>query len=311
MKPAYIKETIHNNKRRAVWHDYHSRCIYMITITALKGAPSFGSLRIAEPISESHIELTEAGKIIVEEILKTPVFHPEIKILEKVLMPDHFHILLFVTKPIRKHLGDIVQAMKAAMTARIRKTLGNPALSILEEGFHDRILTRRNQLSAIVNYIRENPRRLAVRRARPEFFRRVNGLDIGARRYAAYGNIYLLRNPFCEQVVVHRRDSEAEQAAKRERWLHAAANGGVLVSPFISPAEKAIRSEAEALDAKIILITNEAMPERYKPAAHDFALCEAGRLLIISLPMEISRAACLAMNTLAATISEGEAGEGM
>lgn len=305
MKPAYIKETIHSNKRRAVWHDYHSRCIYMITITAAKGAPSFGNLRIYEPISTSVIELTEAGKIIKEEIIKTPDFHPEIKIMEMAVMPDHFHVLIFVTKPTKKHLGEIVQAMKSVMTARIRKTLEMREKTIFEEGFHDRILKGKNQLSTIVNYIRENPRRLAVRRARPEYFRRVNGLQIGGRRYAAYGNIYLLRNPFCEQVVVHRCDTEADRAADRERWLYTASNGGVLVSPFISPAEKAIREEAEALNAKIILITNEPMPERYKPAAHDFALCEAGRMLIISAGFpgkELTRECCLAMNGLAAEI---------
>lgn len=276
----------------------------MITVAAVKGAPVFGNLRIKEPLSESYVELTEPGKIIKEEILKTPGFHPELKILEMAIMPDHFHVLVFVTRPIKKHLGDIVQAMKSAMTAGIRKKLGNISLSVFEEGFHDRILTGKNQLSTIINYIRENPRRLAVRRARPEFFRRVNGLEIGGRRYAAYGNIYLLRNPFREQVVVHRRDTEAERAANRERWLHTAANGGVLVSPFISPAEKAIRAEAESLNAKIIQITNEAMAERYKPAARDFALCEAGRLLIISMPSEISRTACMAMNALAAVVSE-------
>ena len=54
-----------------------------------------------------------------------------------------------------------------------------------------------------------------------------------------------------------------------------------------------------------ILITNEPMGERYKPSGHDFDLCEAGRLLIISanLPGTLSRQTCLAMNALAENIS--------
>ena len=68
------------------------------------------------------------------------------------------------------------------------------------------------------------------------------------------------------------------------------------------------RSVAETLDAKIILITHEAFKDRYKPAAHDFALCAEGRLLIISLGLpagtDISYPICSRMNDLAKTISE-------
>ena len=131
-------------------------------------------------------------------------------------------------------------------------------------------------------------------------------LRIGNRVYNAYGNLQLLDNPFREQVVVHRADSEATRRQNRELWLYTAANGGVLVSPFISPAEKAIRAEAESLGARIILVSPEPFCERYKPAVHDFQLCEQGRLLIVSSPTdccELDRAHCLAMNSLASTIA--------
>ena len=51
----------------------------------------------------------------------------------------------------------------------------------------------------------------------------------------------LLDNPFKEQVVVHRADSPEVRESNRRRWLYTAANGGVLVSPFISPDERGIR----------------------------------------------------------------------
>lgn len=74
------------------------------------------------------------------------------------------------------------------------------------------------------------------------------------------------------------------------------------MSPFISPAEKAVRTESEALGGRTILITNAPMHERYKPAAGDFTLCEQGRLLILSpadLDDTLTRRTCLTMNTLA------------
>lgn len=153
--------------------------------------------------------------------------------------------------------------------------------------------------------MKTNPYRLAVRREKPDFFRRINELTIGDRKFQAYGNLHLLANPFKEQVVVHRADSAAERERKRQEWLYNAANRGVLVSPFISPAEKAIRDEADDLDGRFILITSEKPGERYKPSGRNFALCEAGRLLLIFYPTDestLSRKTCRQMNALAAQI---------
>lgn len=155
-----------------------------------------------------------------------------------------------------------------------------------------------------------NPYRLAVRRANPDFFIRQNIISINGIACQAYGNIHLLHNPFKDQVVVHRTYTSVQLANEKERWLHTAANGGILVSPFISKAEKAIRTEAETLGGKIILITHEAFPERFKPASHDFDLCSEGRLLIISLGLppntDLTRSHCLRMNDLAKSIATAQ-----
>ena len=277
----------------------------MITVNKTHAAPSFGKLA---GITDSHgnlIELTPAGEIIRNEIIATPSHHPEIRILCYAVMPDHFHALLFVTKPIERSLGAIVQAIKSAATRKIRALYSLPSVDIFEQGFHDRIISNRGQLATVVDYIRDNPRRLAIRRAHPEFFRRVNNLQIGDSTYQAYGNFQLLDCPFKEQVIIHRADTPEQYERNRQRWLYTAANRGVLVSPFISAAEKSIRTEAEALGSRFILITNEPMGERYKPTAPDFSLCQSGRLLLVSSPSSpsLSRAQCLALNALASSIA--------
>lgn len=306
--PLYYRQVIPNNKRRALWHDYRSRCIYMVTISKSPQAPEFGEIiNINEP-TQAYVDLSTLGEIIKEEIDATPLHHCEIKVLARIIMPDHLHALLFVITPIKKHLGEIIQAIKSTATRRIREALSNPSLSVFEDGFHDRILTRYGQLETIFRYIRENPYRLAMRRSRPDFFRRVNSLEIDGVKYQAYGNLQLLDNPFKEAVIVHRRDTQAERDHNRRLWLYTAAGGGVLVSPFISPAEKAIRAEADSLGGKTILITDRPFPDRFKPAARDFDRCTSGRLLIISAPAPdtdtpLSRSHCLAMNALASRIA--------
>lgn len=46
-KPPYWKATIPNGRRRAPWHDYHARCIYMVTANKHAAAPIFGRLIIS------------------------------------------------------------------------------------------------------------------------------------------------------------------------------------------------------------------------------------------------------------------------
>ena len=146
-----------------------------------------------------------------------------------------------------------------------------------------------------------------MRRQYSQFFRRVRNLKIGNREYQAYGNLFLFRNPDKIAVKISSKYSEEEKLKKRKLWIESASKGSVIVSPFISPAEKAIRGEVESLGGKIILITHEAFPERFKPAKHDFNLCSEGRLLIISIgkpiPASLTRADCLTMNEIAAKIS--------
>lgn len=277
----------------------------MVTVSKHPSCPDFGRLDFTEP-SGATVTLSKFGAILEKQIDITPSFNPQIRILDKAIMPDHAHILMAAIKPIDRHFGNIIQAIKAATTSNIRKISGNDSLTVFVDGFHDRIITDSRQLETATKYIHDNPRRLAVRQAYPEFFRRVNNLEIGGCLCQAYGNMHLLQNPFKEAVIVHRRDSEETRQQHRLQWLYTTANGGVLVSPFISQAEKAIRVEAESVGGKIILITNQTMGERYKPAGLDFELCESGRLLIISIPSAdraLTRAACLTMNSLAETIA--------
>lgn len=303
-KPAYYKEIIHSQKRRATWHNYYGRGLYMVTVSKHPLCSAFGSLEFRQP-EDAKVTLSAIGEVIRHQIVVTPDYNPEIKIFDYVIMPDHLHVLLRVDRPMKHHLGDVIQAIKSASTSRIRRITDNPLLIVFEEGFHDRIITSPEQLETVRKYIKANPSRLAVRKAHPEYFSRINNLVIDEANYHAYGNFQLLDCPFKEQVVVHRADTEEKRKRNHDLWLYTAANGGVLVSPFISPAEKAIREEADEVGGRVILIINEPMGERFKPCGRDFELCEEGRLLIISAGITgaLSRQTCLFMNSLAKKLS--------
>ncbi len=291
--------------KRANWHDYRSPGRYMITLSKSAGIPPFsqiwGDWRL--PVGTrgaSYTRWSPIGRIIADTLYHIGEMYPALRAEQYVVMPDHVHVLLWVQSLLPEHLGLYI--------ARFKNVINNASSTnhIFEDGFNDQIVTNKRDLNAIYNYIRSNPYRIGVRKANPDFFHKRTGIIIGDTPCQLYGNIHLLCNPFKEQVIVHRADSDEVYSANRDRWLYTAGNGGVLVSPFISKREKEIRREAELTGGHLILITNTPFGEREKPTGKDFDLCAAGRMLIIA-PQEawdFSRSACLQMNKLATAISE-------
>lgn len=272
-----------------------------------KEAPAFGCIAgdFRLPVGNygsSYLATSPTGKAIKLALKMIPDIHPAISLFQYALMPDHLHMIIAATDRLDEAIGRKLARfkLKAAELAQTSR--------LFELGFNDQIINSSRNLDTIYKYLRENPYRLAVRRAFPQYFSKINSITIGNLQFNAYGNMHLLNNPFKEQVVIHRADSAATKDANREKWMHVVSNGGVLVSPFISREEKEIRKIAEGIEGRIILISNEIFDERQKPSGNDFARCTNGNLLILTpvnppLPQSLSRAACLEMNKLAATIT--------
>lgn len=292
--------------KRAWWHDYYSRSIYLITLNKRDGVPDFG--RVAGDCNAPKgskefpfVAKSEIGTQINRMIYELKYIVPHLRVLQHVVMPDHIHILIFIQKRTPLHLGKYISKFRYLL----RKKTG---MELFEPGFNDKILTPDRSLDAIIQYIKENPYRLLLRRLNRSFFERNEGIRLNGKRYMAYGNLQLLKNPFMEAIIIHRRYTDEERRELRERWLHLCSSGGVAVSPFISPKEKEIRKEIEALGGAVVLIVEKPFPESpWKPAKHDFDQCGKGELVILA-PLDedwsegqepIPRSCCLKMNALA------------
>lgn len=303
----------HKYTRRSRRHDYYAPATYHIILKKREGCEAFGSVagdpRYAPGMPGcARIDRSDLGKIIHREVYELQKRYHVLQVYQYMVMPDHVHILLRVKEKITTHPGFYIKSLKDSINARwcLFKGMSNDGPVVFAENYTDRIVYADRSLDMLFRYIRENPHRLAVRKLHPEFFRRVRNLRIGNSECQAYGNLFLLRNPFKEQVVVHRSDSDDTHGRNRTRWMELVGDGGVLVSPFISRREKEIRMEAEKKGGRVILITSKPFGERYKPAEHDFRLCEEGRLLIVA-PVEspgdeLDRSTCLKINRMAGEI---------
>ena len=177
-------------------------------------------------------------------------------------------------------------------------------------GYTDGILGRKGQLENWLVYLRDNPRRLLMKRLHPEFFRVQRHVKVDAYEFSAIGNRYLLTHPVRLQVQCSRRLTEEEIVRKTNYYLEMARRGAVLVSPSISPGEKAIMRAAFDAGYPLILLQENGFTDLAKPGGARFDACAEGRLLILA-PWEhhnqrltINRSQCLSLNEMARIICE-------
>lgn len=181
---------------------------------------------------------------------------------------------------------------------------------LFASGYNDLILRSSAELSAWVNYLWDNPRRLLLKRAHPEWLRPFFNLRIGKHCYSGIGNRTLLSAPRRLAVRVSRHYSSHEIDALVGEYLQAAAGGAVLVSPAISPGEKRVmRAVFDAGYPTIVMMENGFTPFS-KPHGEQFYACANGRLLMLS-PFEhhnekrkISSEQCRQLNLMALEISK-------
>ena len=179
---------------------------------------------------------------------------------------------------------------------------------LFARGYNDRLLLRAGQLDTWLAYLRDNPRRLMVKRQHPDFFRVSFNLRLGSQTYSALGNHFLLSHPLRRRVQCSRKLTEAEIDEHIRQALNDASQGIVHVSPAISPGEKAVMRALLDAGHPLIFLEGNGLTPYTKPSHRFFAACARGQLLILS-PWEhhneqqtITRDKCLTLNTLAQEI---------
>ena len=320
---AVMREKKPSMLRRCRGWDYRQPCIYQITIVlADRRSQALGSLvmprleaaasstggleaaasstehtalgerreslcSVLEAAASSCISLSPAGEAVMREWRDIAAHHPEVKPLFMQVMPDHVHFILQVLRPMAKPLGNVIGGFKAGSS---KAAIGRPGL--WAEGFQDTILFHEGQLDAMFRYLRDNPRRLAVKRLCPDLFKVRRNLEPNKLQVQCSRSVFAYERtakPGGGRKIA--RDANGEPIAsfttpgfeeKRDELLAAAKHGAVLVSPCISDGEREIARLAFAAGASIIALRNMGFSPLYKPGGKLFDQTANGRLLLLA-----------------------------
>ena len=157
----FNKKYLIQSNRLPGW-DYTHAGYYFITICVDRMQCVLGK------IDDQGITLSDIGKIVAEEWIKTECIRSYVNLDQWVIMPNHFHAIIRINE--RKNvemtrrvistlspnsLGSIIGQFKSQCTKRIRS--GHLSSFQWQRNYHDHIIRDEKSLESIRQYILNNP----------------------------------------------------------------------------------------------------------------------------------------------------------
>ncbi len=139
----------------------------------------FGRIDVGAHCICPKMELSEAGRIAEEEIIKTSEIRENIEINEYVIMPNHIHFIIEIKneghvqrahteknkkieefgKSTSNTIPTIVRLIKSSVTKRINDIENNNDTPIWHRNYYENIIRNEEAYLKVSRYIRENPTR--------------------------------------------------------------------------------------------------------------------------------------------------------
>ncbi len=150
-------------------YDYSRAGAYFVTLCSQNRECLFGEIAGGEMV------LNEYGKIVRDEWLESAQIRNEIGLDEFVVMPNHFHGIVWIhngvetttdrrgdrpvapTGPRPRSLGALMAGFKSAVTRRINEMRRTPGMKLWQRNYYDRVIRDENELNRIREYVVGNP----------------------------------------------------------------------------------------------------------------------------------------------------------
>ncbi|NWJ48742.1 MAG: transposase [Chloroflexi bacterium] len=153
----YDPEKHHRRSIRLQGYDYRQG-LFFLTICTYQREQLFGE------VVDTTTKLNRFGEIVQETWEWLPLQYPSLELDICVVMPDHFHGLLFLegafdnnSKPEIKTLGHIVKAMKSVSGKKINILRETPGASVWQRNYYEHVVRDEADLARIREYITNNP----------------------------------------------------------------------------------------------------------------------------------------------------------
>ena len=295
--------------------DYRGRAIYHFTLPVERRYPLFGTLE-GKSAETAFVRLNSFGQRVCQMLSGLAQFYKEkgytLKVLAQMVMPDHVHLVIQVLEPLPQSIGAVVRGFKSGCTKVYKEeyycssenatgvhgdVLVHFARIFADRGsiwqqdaayYHERILHAPGQLHRMIVYVKDNPRRLWLKRHNPDLFRMHRDTVLCGLLFTSLGNHFLLQWPDRQLVEMSRSADSASIEKRLQEVLAAAHNGTVTYTAAISDGEQLIARTVREQGFPLVVQLADGFPtagsphERfYKPGGVYFEACSKGGLLLL------------------------------
>ena len=301
--------------------DYRGRAIYHFTLPVEGRYPLFGVIE-GGSAETATVRLNAFGQRVCMLLRGLPQFYAEkgyaLKVLATRVMPDHIHLVIQVLEPLPRSIGTVVRGFKSACTSIYKREYyrgGENAAKVHEDEnaangtfmhfdrifavsssiwqpdkayYHERILHAPGQLRHMIDYVKDNPRRLWLKKHNPTLFKLHRRTQAHGLLFTSLGNHFLLDWPDRQMVELSRNAPADEVEQRLGEALAAAKNGAITYTAAISKGEQLIARTLRQQGFPLVILLNDGFPkegsshERYfKPGGVYFEACAEGRLLLL------------------------------
>jgi len=315
-----------NALKRAENTDYTSG-YFFVTLNVHEHKPLLSTLighvdELTAHVSDVSLHLSPLGERVQDCWLHVPEHHPNVQIIDCVLMPEHFHGLIHIYPREGESLSEIIRGFKIGCYHIYKELYPNSSASLFSEGFNETTPITAEDIETKKQYIHDNPRRRLIKEKLRDLFaicheqrsphwamdRITQGLChdsyLANHTEALQSAIDTLRPRLMTDEgqsltldYVGNRDllqsarklplichrADAEHFAEQSTAvIRAAQDGAIIVSAFISTKEREVLKELIAIGSPVIEIMDNGFSKTYKPWGNSFYACAESKLLQIT-----------------------------
>lgn len=180
---THVTDLRHRHSIRLKDYDYSQAGAYYVTVCAYNRECLFGN------ILDGEMRLNDHGRVVEEEWVQTANIRENIELDVFVVMPNHFHGILVITKggdmgegrgtghralmverfgkPTSGSLPTIIRYFKSAVTRRISSLRGSSAEPVWQRNYYEHVIRDETELDHIREYIVNNPLKWDLDRENP------------------------------------------------------------------------------------------------------------------------------------------------
>ncbi len=129
--------------------DYAAGGVFCVTICTKGKQHCLGMVVDGE---EARVQLSPVGTLVQRQIDNIPNAYPGVKLLNRVVMPNHAHILLQIPEENARSLLTVIRSTKTMTTRALGYSLWQPS-------FYEHIVRDERDALRFWRYIEENPKK--------------------------------------------------------------------------------------------------------------------------------------------------------